>query len=294
MVAGTIKRVLQEGMELLKHSGSPSPVLDAELLLLHAYSQAQVPMNKIKLITNFNDRVPEMIYTDYLAFVKQRSAGKPIQYITGIQEFMGLELIVTENTLIPRADTEITVEKLLELSDKTRELQIIDMCTGTGAIAISLGHYLPNADVTAVDISEKALECCAQNIAKHNLQQRVATCRSNLFEGLTRAAFINNIDMIVSNPPYIPTRDIEELDVNVKEFEPTLALDGGSDGLDFYRIISKEALSYLKPDGILAFEIGYNQRQDVMNIIKESQGYYDLEVFQDLAGLDRCIIARKR
>lgn len=294
MVENSIRSVLQKAARLLKDSGSPSAILDAELLLLHVYRLHGVSMNKIKLITNCNDEVPEALAAQYDDFVAQRCQGKPVQYITGLQEFMGLELAVAEGVLIPRGDTEIIVEKVLELAAKNTSMHILDMCTGTGAIAISLAHFLPEASVLAVDISDKALQCCRTNIEKHHLQGRIKAVQSNLFEDLTRTDFTNNIDMIVSNPPYIPRADIASLDVNVKDYEPALALDGGPDGLDFYRRIAHDGARLLKSGGILAFEIGYNQGQDVLNIIKESQSYYDLECFQDLSGLDRCIIARRR
>lgn len=293
MVGSTIKAALQHGAQVLLEHNSPTAILDAQLLLLHAYHINQQPMNKIKLITNFNDIIPEAIAAEYLSYIELRAAGKPVQYITKQQEFMGLELTISEEVLIPRPDTEIIVEKLLELADQTKPLRIIDMCTGSGAIAVSLAHYLPKACVTAVDISEAALACCQQNIVKLGLQDRVCTLQSNLFEGLTTKAATNNIDMVVSNPPYISTEDIKALSVSVKDYEPMLALDGGQDGLDFYRSIVQSAASVLRSGGILAFEIGYNQGQDVMNIIKRSMSYYDLECFKDLAGLDRCIIARK-
>jgi release factor glutamine methyltransferase len=294
LVAITIKAALQSGARTLKDCGSPSAILDAELLLLHGYSIHGVSMNKIKLITNCNDIISEEIYETFIGFVGKRCQGKPIQYITGIQEFMNLEFDVSEKVLIPRGDTEIIVEKLLELADRDNTLNIIDMCTGTGAIAVSLGYYLPKAVITAVDISVEALECCSKNIFKHDLQNRVKTIKSNLFEDLTSKAFTNNIDMVVSNPPYIPTDDISGLSVNVRGFEPMLALDGGRDGLDFYRSITRDAANALKSGGILAFEIGYNQGQDVMNIIKQCGSYYDLACFKDLAGLDRCVVAYKK
>lgn len=294
MVANTIKTALQLGVQLLKQSGSPSAILDAELLLLHGYGCSGIAMNKIKLITNCNDIILQNVYELYIELIEQRCQGKPVQYITGTQEFMGLEFEVSEEVLIPRSDTEIIVEKLLELAIKSGALNIIDMCTGTGAIAVSLAHFLPKAMVTAVDISEAALECCSRNIERHGLKNRVKAIKSNLFEGLTRLELTNIIDMVVSNPPYIPTRDIAGLSVNVKDFEPMLALDGGIDGLDFYRSIIHDAATYLKSGGILAFEIGYNQGQHIMDIIKENGNYYDLKCFKDLAGLDRCIIARKQ
>lgn len=292
MVGNTIRSVLQSALRDLKNSGSQSPVLDAELLLLHAYRLNNIEMNRIKLVTNSNDSIPQEVLGLYSDFVQKRAQGKPVQYITGIQEFMGLELCVSPGVLIPRGDTEIIVEKLLELIPKDSSMRIIDMCTGSGAIALSLARYLKNSTVAAVDISDAALECCRRNIVKLQLQNRVEAVKSNLFEDLTSETFINNIDMIVSNPPYIPEGDISELARSVKDYEPALALNGGQDGLDFYREIIKQAPRYLKSGGILAFEIGYNQGQDVMNIMKESGHWYGLECHKDLAGLDRCIIAR--
>lgn len=294
MVGCSIKASLQAAVQLLRQSGSPSPILDAELLLLHSFHVHNHEMSKIKLVTCSNDAVPQAIYEAFMGFVEQRRQGKPVQYIIGVQEFMGLQLDVCENVLIPRGDTEIIVEKLLELADREKPMHIIDMCTGTGAIAISLAHFLPKAIVAAVDISEDALACCRRNIKKHGMQNRVTAYKSNLFEDLTTEDFTNNIDMIVSNPPYIPTKDIQELSTSVKDYEPTLALDGGMDGLDFYRRIASDSLSRLKSGGILAFEIGYNQGHEVMNILKESGSYYDLKCHQDLAGLDRCVMGRKQ
>ncbi len=291
MVDSTIKTVLQSAVKNFKECGNKSPVLDAELLLIHAYKLNDINMNKIKLITDCNDEVPQSVHSTYTDFVQQRAEGKPVQYITKVQEFMGLELSISPGVLIPRGDTEIIVEKLLELVDKDSAISIVDMCTGSGAIALSLAHYLHNAKAIAVDISDVALSCCRQNIAKLKLQDRVEAVKSNLFENLTSKAFINNIDMIVSNPPYIPTDDITELSISVRGYEPSLALDGGLDGLNFYREISSHASTYLRSGGILAFEIGYNQGRDVMNIIKESGNWYDVECYKDLAGFDRCIIA---
>jgi release factor glutamine methyltransferase len=294
VVENPIKAVLKKAARHLKDSGSPSAILDAELLLLHVYRLHGVVLDKIRLITSCEEEVPKAMAEEYDELVAQRCQGKPVQYITGVQEFMGLELAVAEGVLIPRGDTEILVEKVLELVDREAAVHILDMCTGTGAIAVSLAHFLLRAAVTAADISDTALECCRTNIRKHHLQDRVKAVKSNLFEGLTRTDFTNNIDMIVSNPPYIPRADIAALEVSVRDYEPALALDGGLDGLDFYRRIVHDGAEPLKSGGILAFEIGYNQGRDVLNIIKESRRYDDLECFQDLAGLDRCIIARKR
>lgn len=193
---------------------------------------------------------------------------------------MKLRFFVNDNVLIPREDTEILVQEAIELNKKS----ILDMCTGSGCIAISLAKYIEGAIVDAVDISKEALELAEKN-ADFNAV-KVNFINSNLFENISK-----EYDLIVSNPPYIPSLDIEELQSEVKN-EPHIALDGGDDGLDFYKKISKEALKYLRVDGILMYEIGYDQAISVSNILKNC-GYKDIKVIKDFGGNDRVVIARK-
>ena len=214
----------------------------------------------------------------FLSFVEERKKRKPFQYIINKQNFYGLNFYVDENVLIPRFDTEVLVEKILK-DNKDNNLQVLDLCTGSGAIAISLKKLGEYRSVKALDISEKALDIAKKN-SKLNETTIDFIC-SDMFEKIN-----GKFDIIVSNPPYIPSRDIEDLSLEVKDYEPKLALDGLEDGLYFYKIIAKEAKAYLKENGKIYLEIGYNQAKDIREIFKE---YNKIEVYKDLAGKDRVV-----
>ena len=214
----------------------------------------------------------------FLSFVEERKKRKPFQYIINKQNFYGLDFYVDENVLIPRFDTEVLVEKILK-DNKDNNLQVLDLCTGSGAIAISLKKLGEYRSVKALDISEKALDIAKKN-SKLNETTIDFIC-SDMFEKIN-----GKFDIIVSNPPYIPSRDIEDLSLEVKDYEPKLALDGLEDGLYFYKIIAKEAKAYLKENGKIYLEIGYNQAKDIREIFKE---YNKIEVYKDLAGKDRVV-----
>lgn len=289
----TIKELLKKAVAVLKDGSSESPILDAELLLIHVMNKRGLNMNKIKLITESDKVINEETAEDYMDAVHARRQGMPVQYMTHSQEFMGLDFYITEGVLIPRPDTEILVEKVINLVKGKGPLRIIDMCAGSGAIAVSLAYYIPDAAAYGADVSDQALTCCKINIERHGLTGRVIPVKSNLFDHLSNLNLEGNIDVIASNPPYIPSRDIPHLPESVKDYEPNLALDGGTDGLWFYHQIVRTSASYLKSGGILAFEIGYNQGQEVKNILEESQSYHSIHIEKDLAGLDRCVWAVK-
>ena len=196
-----------------------------------------------------------------------------------------MDFFVNEDVLIPRQDTEILVEEVIKIAKKKNRPKILDLCTGSGAIAISLKKFVPNSDVYAVDISEKALEIARKNARK--LEADVKFIKSNLFENLKKEKF----DIIVSNPPYIKREDIMNLSEEVKN-EPQIALDGGIDGLDFYKKISEQAIEYLKLDSYLCFEIGYNQKNEVIQIIENKHIYKNVYSKKDLYGNDRIVIAQ--
>ena len=198
---------------------------------------------------------------------------------------MKMDFFVNENVLIPRPDTEILVEEVINLAKKIDNPKILDLCTGSGAIAISIAKNVPSAEVLAIDISEKALEVAKKNA--NNLQSKVKFKKSNLFSNIGKMKF----DIIVSNPPYIKKSDIKLLSNEVQK-EPQIALDGGYDGLDFYRKISSQAIDYLKFGSYLCFEIGYDQQEDVTEIIKDSKHYNDTYCKKDLFGNDRVIVTR--
>lgn len=233
--------------------------------------------------------------------------GKPIQYITNNQEFMKMNFYVDENVLIPQPDTEILVEEIIDIckgrscafpmkNDKLnvgadasvcpKKCNILDICTGSGAIGVSLAKSIENSNITMSDISSKALEIAKKNAEKNNVMERCKFIQSDMFENINE-----KFDVIVSNPPYIKTEVINQLDKQVKN-EPILALDGGQNGLEFYKIIAKEAWKYLKQDGLLALEIGYDQKEEVIKLLKESSKYIDIYSKKDLAENDRIIVSK--
>lgn len=290
----TIRELLKKAVSRItacKLSGTP--ILDAELLLVYVLNQSGMSFDRLKLVTRFEYVIDKATAHRYLELIDERCKGKPVQYITNNQEFMGLDLYVSEGVLIPRSDTEITVEKVIENAMDVEQPNIVDMCTGSGAIAVSLAVNIPEARVWAVDIDNCALDCCSINVKRFGLESRVRIVKSDLFENIKEEGLIDNTDVIVSNPPYIQSAAIQELSINVRGYEPHLALDGGEDGLVYYRRIIRDSVSLLKSNGILAFEIGYDQGDKVKNIMEKS-GYYDnINIEKDLAGYDRCVWGRK-
>lgn len=292
MVKITINQLLKQGLEQLKNN-SNTPILDTELLFIHTMEKFGYAMDKIKIITCGGNEVEEKIFSSFMSKIYDRKMGKPVQYITEKQEFMGLDLYINDGVLIPRPDTEIVVENILKKYNNKHQLAIMDMCTGSGAIALSLAKYMPQSFVWAVDISDKALECCKVNAKKHKLDTRVKIIKSDIFENINKNNF-DSVDLIVSNPPYIQRDEIQKLSKSVKEYEPNIALDGGKDGLFFYRKITIEGARYIKSKGLLVFEIGYNQGEAVRNILQESGFFREITIEKDLAGLDRCMIAIRK
>lgn len=217
-----------------------------------------------------------------ISIAVERSKHRPLQYILGTQEFMGLTFQVDENVLIPRQDTEGLVEKVLSITKGTE--RVLDLCTGSGCIGISLKKHKSSLQVTGVDISPKALQVAKKNA--ENLQADVTWIESDLFEKVT-----GTFDVIVSNPPYIQSDVIKTLMPEVKDNEPLLALDGREDGLYFYRKIIREAKNYLSSQGILCLEIGYDQGEAVAEFMRQ-QGFEEISVEQDLSGLDRNVYGK--
>lgn len=235
------------------------------------------------LIINDKEELKLKDEQEYLEDIEKIKNGYPIQYITHHQEFMKLDFYVDENVLIPQPDTEILVEETLKKCDKFN-IKILDLCTGSGAIAVSLANELKKVKITASDVSEKALEIAKKNAKNNNV--KIEFIHSNLFENIE-----NKFNVIVSNPPYIESKVIEKLSKNVK-CEPKLALDGGEDGLYFYRKIALEAPKFIEKNGYLIMEIGFDQKESVINILKENENYKDIEAVKDLAGNNRVICAK--
>ena len=276
----TIREALTKGMIILKSNNVETPKLKARLLLQYILKK-----DRQYLIVYDNKEIDKKEQWEYFINIEKLANGVPLQHITHTQEFMKMDFWVNENVLIPRPDTEILVEEVIEIAKKMDKPKILDLCTGSGAIAISIAKNVPSAEVLAIDISEKALEVAKKNA--NNLQSKVKFKKSNLFSNIGKMKF----DIIVSNPPYIKKSDIKLLSNEVQK-EPQIALDGGYDGLDFYRKIANQAIEYLKFGSYLCFEIGYDQKEDVTEIIKDAKHYSDTYCKKDLFGNDRIIITK--
>lgn len=256
--------------------------IEVDLLLAHS-----IGFSRGKLLAYPEKVLNEEELHKFIQMVSLRKQGEPLQYLLGKEDFMGLDFIVTKDVLIPRSDTEIMVEKIINFAKDMGSIRILDLCTGSGAIAISLSKYLKNAQVVASDISQEALSIARKNAALNEVEEKIVFLQGNLFETVANEEF----DIIVSNPPYITTAEMDELSEEVKR-EPHLALWGGKDGLDFYRKISSEAPKYLKSPGYLFVEIGYQQGIDVKNLFLNN-GFDEVEIFKDWNKNDRIVTGKR-
>ena len=265
---------------------SDTPRLDVEILLekaLGGVDSLYIRLNLDKELTKEQEDL-------FNLFMQDRLKGRPVAYIVGNREFMGLDFYVQEGVLIPRPDTEVLVEELIEICKDKENLNILDIGTGSGAITISLAKYLNTSNVKSFDISDVALEVGKKNAISNEVDNRVEFIKSDLFSAIKDKDI--KFDVIVSNPPYIPKKDIKTLHTQVKDYEPYIALEGGDDGLDFYRSITEQSKLYLKENGILAYEVGHNQAKDVEKIM-EINGYTKIYTKKDLQGIDRVVIGYK-
>ena len=289
----TFGHMLEVGIHRLEEAKIADAKRDAETLLLYLEKA-----DRTFLYVHRNDATDEYRADAYFGLIDRRAAGEPLQYILGSQEFMGLNFAVNPSVLIPRQDTETLVELALKRAgEKKRSLSILDMCCGSGAIAVSMAHFLPKAKITACDISPEALEVARGNAARNGLNGRIEFRESDLFFMTKRKKTVrikDSFDMILSNPPYIPTQDIDTLQTEVRDHEPIKALDGGSDGLDFYRRIAEDAFGSLKKDGLMFLEIGCDQAEAVPSLLSGAGYYSEIEVHKDLTGLDRVISCRRQ
>ena len=268
------RELYDSGKDRLEKAGIQEAALDARLLL-----EEVCRTDRNTLLVHGDRPVTEDEEKKYLAFVERRSVHEPLQQITGWQEFMGLRFRVTEDVLVPRQDTETLVEEVMRyLRDG---MEILDVCTGSGCILLSLLRYSNGCRGVGCDISEKALAVARENAEELGLSAEFI--QSDLFESIE-----GKFEYIVSNPPYIRKDVIPTLMEEVKDHEPLIALDGGEDGLDFYRMITREATEHLYSGGMLFFEIGYDQGEAVRKLMEE-EGYEEVTVSQDLAGLDRVV-----
>lgn len=274
----------RNGRKKLIENNIENPVIKADILI-----QFVLNMDKMQLIINQEDEVSKENEKIYLTYIEQVISGKPVQYITNEQEFMNLKFYVDENVLIPQPDTENLVEEAIKAIDEIRpekNIKVLDLCTGSGAIAISIKKYAEDTkkqiEVYASDISEEAIKIAEKNAKRNDVH--INFILSDMFQKMQEKDF----DIILSNPPYIETQTISSLSKEV-QYEPHMALDGGEDGLEFYRVIAKNAHEYLNKNGSILLEIGYNQKKKVMQIFEEAKKYSNIRCIKDLSDNDRVI-----
>lgn len=258
--------------------------LDAEVLLAHV-----LDCDRLNLILKADTSVSEEHQKHFLSCVNMRTQGTPIAYIIGYREFMSLRFSVAPGVLIPRPDTEVLAEFAISEAKRFKKPHILDLCTGSGALAVSIAKYAGNSFVTAIDFSKICVSCAKENAKENGVLERTSIIEHDIFDDFD--FFIKKADILVSNPPYIKTEIIDSLDKTVRDFEPKCALDGGDDGLRFYRRIVELAPTVLNSKGRLGLEIGYDQAEDVASLLDSSKLFSDISYLFDLAGIRRVITA---
>lgn len=294
-----VKEMLTMGEKQLMDSDIADATRDCKILYCY---MMDIPFSKI--ILEYQEVLQDRLCDKYFELIDRRSKGEPVQYIMGSQEFMGLEFIVNENVLIPRQDTETLVEDALEIINtgtlrgedmdvKRKEWDILDLCTGSGAIGVSLARIANKVNVTCSDISEGAIKVAKENAQKHGVAKSVKFEQGDLFKPFSKHFRKQKFDMIISNPPYIKSSIIPTLQKEVCEHEPLSALDGGESGLDFYERIVSGVGSHLRKSGVLLLEIGHDQGEAVSGLLSRNGEFTSIRVLKDLANRDRIIFAKK-
>ena len=273
----SLKGLLADGAKMLTQAGIDEAELDARYILEYITG-----LNSAQYFIHSEDIIEKDKAEEFFRLIERRSKRIPLSYVIGTRDFFGLTFKVDENVLIPEQETELLVEEVIKHSEGK---SVLDMCTGSGCIAISIALFGKPSKVAASDISEKALEVAREN-AKSLKAGEISFIQGDMFENVT-----DKFDIIVSNPPYIETGEIDELMPEVRDYIPRLALDGDIDGLKFYRIISKEAVKKLNKNGRIFYEIGYNQSRAVASILLEN-GFTDVKIMKDYSGLDRIVMAK--
>lgn len=279
----TIQRLIRWTTDYFKKHGIEEARLDAELLLGHVLGKP-----RIYLYTNYDQIMNVEELAQYRELIRQRVQGYCTAVLIGEKEFMGLPFSVNDHVLVPRPDTEAWLEKIIQSFRSIPGAEMLDLGTGSGALAVSFLYYCREAHGMAVDISEEALQVARENAGKNGVEKRLDFYQGDFLHAVPDGAVF---DVILSNPPYIPTADLAGLDREVRR-EPQIALDGGRDGLDFYRILGEQAVQYLKPGGLLAVEVGIHQAADVKALF-EAGSLKDVYYIQDYGGIDRAVCGRK-
>lgn len=281
----TLQQLVKKAETLFIENNKREHMRDIQLLLEHT-----MQCDRVYLLTHQQDQVNVDVEEQFMAYITMRIEGKPLQYIIGSWEFMGFNFKVTRDTLIPRRETEELVEFVQKHIEEYEWTKLLDVGTGTGCIPITLALLVKGLQCTAIDISKKALEVAKSNAYQHSVHESITWIESDLFSALGEEHY-HKYDVITSNPPYIRSKDVDELMIEVKDFEPRLALDGGIDGLNFYRKITKEAPYFLAEGGYLVYEIGHDQCEEVMTLLK-NEGYKDVGYLKDLSGVDRIVYGK--
>jgi len=294
----TILQILHKIEERFKMKGIQNPRLDAEALLSKV-----LRLDRVGLYREYDRILTDEEVNLLSRLVERRLSREPLQYILGTTEFYGLEFLVTPDVFIPRPETELLVDEALKLSRVNHPLlTILDLCTGSGCIAIAIAKSLKNPRIYATDISRKALKVARENAKIHRVEDKIVFIEGDLFRPFTplpkssplrEEGWVRGFDLIVSNPPYIPSHEIELLQMEVKGYEPRMALNGGPDGLLYSKKIIEEAPSHLRSGGSLLLEIGEGQGERVSKAIAERDAYHGLRFIKDYAGLDRVVVAVK-
>lgn len=294
-----VKEMLTMGEKQLMDSDIADATRDCKILYCY---MMDIPFSKI--ILEYQEVLQDRLCDKYFELIDRRSNGEPVQYIMGSQEFMGLEFIVNENVLIPRQDTETLVEDALEIINtgtlrgedmdvKRKEWDILDLCTGSGAIGVSLARIANKVNVTCSDISEGAIKVAKENAQKHGVAKSVKFEQGDLFKPFSKHFRKQKFDMIISNPPYIKSSVIPTLQKEVCEHEPLSALDGGESGLDFHERIVSGVGGHLRKGGVLLLEIGHDQGEAVSGLLSRNGDFTSIRVLKDLAYRDRIVFAKK-
>lgn len=286
----TIIEAINRAASRLSAAGVANARLDAEVLLRHVTDR-----DRAWLLAHMQDSLSSEQSMVFEVTIDRRAKREPLQYLTGTQEFWGLEFVVTPDVLIPRPETELIVEAVLHsVQNKSIPLTIIDLCTGSGCIAISLSKELAFARIFATDKSEKALDVSQDNARRHGVSEHIRFLTGDLFGPLEELDIRGQIDIIISNPPYVPEGDFRSLQAEVRDFEPKIALVAGPEGTEVHRRIINGAPLYLKKHGALIMEMGIGQAEKLDKMVRSSGAYEEPRVLKDLAGIDRVIVAQRK
>lgn len=284
-MAITYNNLYMDIRQLFHNAGLEGATLEARELMCYASGKTRE-----QLVRDGRLYVPQMVEEQVHQLVQRHLAGEPVAYLIGEWEFFGLPLDISESVLIPRADTEVLAQQAIDcLRDMGGECRVLDLCAGSGCVGLAIASQVKNTHVILGELNEGALRICRQNVRRNGLTGQVMPFQMDALD--KPSSQIGEFDCIVCNPPYIPTADIADLDVSVRDYEPHLALDGGEDGLDFYRSVSDKWRDAMHPGSYLLFEVGIGQADDVLRIMR-SYGFGDIDIVPDTAGISRVVYGK--